>query len=407
MLEDLFLSRRWIERFREAPLGPYIEEFSDDLAGLGFALPGIRRAVSAVNRFGRWLRKQHLRLEDVSEETISQFRGRRWSSSCRHGEASLCRLLQRLREKGVAPAPVIQIKRTPLDRIEEGFGNYLRRERGLSSVTIQGYAMVVRRFISHRFGTGPIDLSVLSASDIRAFVSGQAHFVKVIQPTLTGLRSFLQFLYLHEDISTQLADHLPRPAARPQDPPDKWLKPDEIDCVLNRCDRQSATGRRDFAILLLLARLGLRAGEIASLKLEDIRWETGEIAVCGKAQQRKRFPLPKDVGEALASYLKSGRQPCVSRHVFLRVKAPRREFAGSSTIYGIVSSALARAGLSPPCRGPHLFRHSLATTMLHNGASLSEIGQILHHRDPNTTAIYAKVDIAGLRTVALPWPGEK
>jgi site-specific recombinase XerD len=185
------------------------------------------------------------------------------------------------------------------------------------------------------------------------------------------------------------------------------LSADDVNLVLQHCDRQSPIGKRDFGILMLLARLGLRAGEIVSLRLDDLRWETAELSVCGKAKQRKRFPLTQDVGKALVAYLKHGRPPCDSRRVFLRARAPWGALTSASAVYVIVSGALARAGLSPPCRGPHLFRHSLATAMMHRGATLTEIGQILHHQSPSTTAIYAKVDITGLRSIAMPWPGEE
>ena len=195
------------------------------------------------------------------------------------------------------------------------------------------------------------------------------------------------------------------PGWRKTQPP-KWISPDEIERVLASCDRHSAIGQRDYAILLLLARLGLRAGEVLSLELDDIRWETAEITVCGKGRQRKRFPLPEDVGRAIATYLKLARPQCDSRRVFLRAKAPYRGLGHASTLDTIVTHALARAGLDPPLKGAHLFRHSLATRMLRNGATLTEIGQILHHASPDTTSIYAKVDIAGLRALAQPWPGD-
>ena len=302
----------------------------------------------------------------------------------------------------------MRTSRTPLERIVEDFCDYLRRERGLSPNTIVGYAHVAGSFVSQRFGVGPVDLSALDVRDVRAFVLRQAQGrpSDFLRSKVNALRWFLRFLYLHGDVSSQLAGHVPSPPVWRHDGPPKWLGSDDIARVLDRCDRQSATGKRDFAILMLLARLGLRSGEVAALKLDDIRWDTGDIVVCGKARERKRFPLLQDVGEAIAAYLRYGRPPSSSRNVFLRAKAPYRELAGSSPIYCVAAGALARAGLTPPRRGAHLFRHSLATSLMRNGATLGEIGQILHHRDPNTTAIYAKADIAGLRAVALPWPGE-
>lgn len=407
MLEDFFLHKGRIARIRGELLGSHVDAFCDDLGAQGYACVTIRRAVSAVVRFSRWLNKRRLGGSDISEDTIVRFFGNNRRRR-RSEQALLHQFLQQLRRNGVTPEPITRVNRTHLERIETDFGNYLRLERGLAPITIQNSVYVARRFISQRFGTGPIDLSALNIQDIRAFVLGYARSrpVTVMRLMITSLRGFLRFLYLHGDISSQLADDVPRSPSWRQDRPPKWLGSDDIDLVLNRCERHSALGKRNYAILILLARLGLRAGEIASLKLDDIRWEAGEIIVCGKSQHKKRFPLLQDVGDAIATYLRDGRPMCGSRNVFVRAAAPYRELIGTSFIYFLVSSSLTRAGLFPPCRGPHLFRHSLATNMIHNGATLDEIGQILHHRDPNTTTIYAKVNIAGLRTVALPWPGE-
>ena len=408
MLEAFFLKRWWIADIRGGPLGRHVDAFCDDLVAEQYARVTIRYGVAAAGRFGRWLDQRKLGACDVSEEVIARFRGRRCRRKNRNGEPLLHKLLLRLRLDGVAPEPVVRTSRTPLERIVEDFCDYLRRERGLSPNTIVGYAHVAGSFVSQRFGVGPVDLSALDVRDVRAFVLRQAQGrpSDFLRSKVNALRWFLRFLYLHGDVSSQLAGHVPSPPVWRHDGPPKWLGSDDIARVLDRCDRQSATGKRDFAILMLLARLGLRSGEVAALKLDDIRWDTGDIVVCGKARERKRFPLLQDVGEAIAAYLRYGRPPSSSRNVFLRAKAPYRELAGSSPIYCVAAGALARAGLTPPRRGAHLFRHSLATSLMRNGATLGEIGQILHHRDPNTTAIYAKADIAGLRAVALPWPGE-
>jgi len=164
-------------------------------------------------------------------------------------------------------------------------------------------------------------------------------------------------------------------------------------------------GERNYAILLLLARLGLRAGEIVAMTLDNIDWEAGELTVRGKGGRQARLPLPRDVGEALANYLRHGRPQCSSRCVFIRARAPCRGFANSAAITTIVERAIGRAGLKPPSRGAHVLRHSLATAMLRKGASLAEIGEVLRHRHADTTAIYAKVDLDALRTIAQPWPG--
>ena len=185
----------------------------------------------------------------------------------------------------------------------------------------------------------------------------------------------------------------------------KSLEPDHVERLLEACPQDTPVGQRDYAILLLLARLGLRAGEVVHLELDDIDWEKGEISVRGKSIRHDRLPIPQDVGEALAKYLRYGRPRSPSRRVFIRMKAPRQGFAGSPAICDVVRRALDRAGLSPTRKGSHLLRHGLATRMLRGGASLAEIGEILRHQRPSTTEIYAKVDVAALRALALPWKG--
>ena len=183
------------------------------------------------------------------------------------------------------------------------------------------------------------------------------------------------------------------------------MKAEDVECLLHSCDRQTAKGQRDYAILLLLARLGLRAGEVVALTLDDLAWEAGELLVRGKGTRQDRLPLPHEVGEALVTYICEGRPPSPTRQVCIRARAPHRGFANSQGISTIVSRALDRAGLEPALKGAHLLRHSLATTLLQNGASLVEIGELLRHQHIETTRIYAKVDQPALRALALPWPG--
>jgi site-specific recombinase XerD len=185
----------------------------------------------------------------------------------------------------------------------------------------------------------------------------------------------------------------------------KFLQPDQVQLVLNQCDRRTAKGRRDYAIFLLLARLGLRACEIVSLTLDDIHWRAGEIRIEGKGNRSAMLPLPADVGRAIAAYLRKDRPSCSTRRVFIRMRAPLRGFANSEAISTIVARALKKAGIDSPYTGAHLFRHTLATQMLRQGAALSDIALILRHSSINTTAIYAKVDLTALEAVAQPWPG--
>ena len=220
----------------------------------------------------------------------------------------------------------------------------------------------------------------------------------------TAFRSFFRFLFQKGELQTDLAASVPTVADWRLSTVPKFLTSEEVERVLKACDRRTVTGRRDYTILLLLARLGLRAGEVVALQLEDINWRAGEILVRGKGLLHDKMPLPADVGEALASYLRRDRPSCPIRRVFVCTKAPRRGFAGPSTLTTIVRRALDRAHLHPEFKGAHLFRHSLATSMLRSGATLGEIGEVLRHRALNTTEIYAKVDFDGLRSLAHSWP---
>jgi len=220
-----------------------------------------------------------------------------------------------------------------------------------------------------------------------------------------ALRSFLRFLYEHGETETDLTRAvLKMPAWQLTNVP-KYLTPDEVEQVLRACEQwNAAVACRNRAIVLLLARLGLRAGEVMALELDDIDWRVGVLMVRGKGGYHDRLPLPADVGEALAIYLRQHRPRCATRRVFIRSRAPHCGFVDSSPITMIVYRALKKAGLQPHLKGAHVLRHSLATGMLRAGASMSEIGEVLRHRRPNSTEIYAKVDINGLRTLALPWP---
>ncbi len=315
-------------------------------------------------------------------------------------------LLKELRAAGVVRAQTPKADNGPLHKIEAAYSQYLAQERGLCQDTLANYLPIVRSFLAKRFGEGPIRLDELRPPDITRFI---LRHVRTISPgrarlMVTALRSFLRFLRLRGEIATDLAGAVPTaPNWRLATVP-KFLEPTEVERLLNSCDQSTITGQRDHTILLLLARLGLRASEVVGLTLEDIHWEAGEIIVRGKGARQDRLPLPRDVGEALVGYLRDGRPRCSAREVFIRSKAPRRGFAHSITISTIVKRAVERAGLHPTLKGAHLLRHSLATGMLRRGASLAEIGEVLRHRLPNTTEIYAKVDLEALRALAPPWP---
>lgn len=390
-------------------IGAYVDSFATHLEACGYAPPTIQSQLKLLSRFNEWLIRRRADLHQLNDELVARFlkhctrRG-----FVQRGDAhTLWQFLIHLRTCGVlAPvAPVVDD--SPLGQLQREYVRHLTAERGLAPVTVSGYVDVLRRFLTEQFGNGPLDFSALTVSTITTFVIRQARTMspRYAQGMVSALRSICRFLQQRGAIDRDLATALPsvsdwRLATIP-----KYLSPEEVEHVLQTCDRQTAIGRRDYGILLLLARLGLRAGEIIALELDDIRWRAGEILVrSSKRLPQDRLPLVAEAGDALATYLRRDRPRHTTRRVFLCTRAPRRGFANPSTVSTIVRRALARAGLSPALKGAHLFRHSLATRMLRRGASLSEIGVVLRHRTVQTTEIYAKVDLDGLRALAQPWP---
>jgi integrase len=283
----------------------------------------------------------------------------------------------------------------------------LRDDRALADATCVNYVPFVRGFLSDRFGRGPVALSRLSAGDVVRFVQRQALRLHLKRAKLltSALRSFLRYARYRGAVTLDLAAAVPVVANWSMPSIPRAIGADQVRQLLASIDRGTATGRRDYAIVLLLARLGLRAGEVAGLELDDLDWEAGHVTVRGKRGVRAGLPLPADVGAAVARYLRRGRPCSPSRRVFLRMRAPIRGFAGASAIDNVVGRAIEHAAIQAPTKGAHQFRHALATQMLRRGASLTEIGEVLRHRSPQTTTIYAKVDLTALRALALPWPG--
>jgi site-specific recombinase XerD len=285
---------------------------------------------------------------------------------------------------------------------------YLRSVRGLAANSVLVYASCARAFLAHRIATaGRLALDTLDAEAIRIFlVDHVAHRSSSAARLLSiGLRSLLRFLFVRGDITRDLSGAVPMVRTYQQSSVPAVLSPEDIERVLATADRLTPRGRRDYAILLLLARLGLRANEIVSLELSDLQWRAAEIAIRGKGPRRDQLPLLADVGEAIAHYVREDRGVSPSRRVFLRLIPPRVGLTRPCSIDHIVRFALARAGIvHPPRRVAHLFRHSLATRMIRHGASMAEIAEVLRHRSHTTTAIYAKVSFEALRAVARPWP---
>ncbi len=329
------------------PLTVFAPGFEVWLAARGYAPATVMHRRRLFDHLSRWLELEGLRADELTAERAEQFlRARRaagyvtWVSM-----RSVVLPLEYLREVRAVPPPVAVVAEGPLEELLVGYRSYLVRERGLAQSTIAEYERVARLFLGQR--PGGLALGELAAADVSGF----------------------------------LVRECPRRSVA--------------------CDRRRTVGRRDYAILLLLVRLGLRVGEVAAIELGDLDWRRGEILIRAKRNRHDRLPLPVDVGEALVAYLRRrGRHEC--RALFLKAHAPAGALRGN-TVCGVVGDACVRAGV--PRVGAHRLRHTAATGMLRQGASLPEIAQVLRHREIKTTAIYAKVDRTRLRALAQPWPG--
>jgi site-specific recombinase XerD len=410
MVAEEYLGRSRLFRcLKSGPHGQLVELYATRLVKDGLVRQGTWRCLNLVGDLLSWIARGRSKLTDLDEHVVERYlRHRARRQSIQAGDrAALKRLLSVLRDAGtIAPAALPPM--TPQDEIFEEFGDYLQRERGLAPKSIVSHAPFIRRFLREVCPGGASDLGRISQADITRYVERHARDRSADsgKAMCWALRSFLRYLH-HKGVNPlALAGCVPsirrwKLASLPT-----YLSAAQVQKVLDGCDRTTALGRRDYAILMMLAKLGLRAGEVATLTLDDIDWRSGEMLVCAKGRQRARMPMPPDVGAAVVAYLRDGRPTSSCRRLFLRTPAPHVGFASGCAITMIAKTALKRAGIRDYAHlGAHLFRHSLATELLRSGATLSEIGQLLRHESHDTTRIYAKVDIKALRTLSLPWPG--
>lgn len=399
-----------LSRPLQGPLAAQIPAFAKWGKELGYARRSRYRQVLLAACFSRWLGRQAISVHCVSSEHQTRYlRSRARHVQIHRGDAAALRqFMDFLRRQGVVPREKVPRRRvTPSEQVAHLFERYLRNERRLARATIVNYLPFVRGFLADRFGDGPVKLWRLSAGDIVGFVQRQAPRLHVKRAKLltTALRSFLHYARYRGDLVRDLAVAVPTVASWSMTSIPRAIPADAVRALLASINRRTAIGLRDYAILLLLTRLGLRAGEVVRLDLDDINWNVGSVSIQGKGDQCSVLPLPADVGGAIAAYLRYGRPQSNSRRVFLRAKAPIRGFLDQRAVGSLVRNTLARAGIKAPTHGAHQFRHALATEMLRHGASLNEIGEVLRHRSPQTTEIYAKVDLDSLRALSLPWPG--
>lgn len=398
MIEQ-FVGEQEARVLRASPLGAHLDAFAAELVKAGYQRFTGQIRLRVLKDLGSWLEARGHDVAVLDEELIAAYLNER-RRKCRHGSRrGLHAFLELLRRRGVVSAAVAT-EGSAADQLRLRYETYLERERGLSRVTIEGYRPFVHRFLDEH----PRDsLHALGPADVSRFLLRCTKEMSRARAKLlaTALRSLFRFLFREEVTAIDLTSAVLSVANWRYSSVPRHLEASQVERVIAAVSSEP----RDHAIVLLLARLGLRALEIVMLELSDIDWRTAEIAVPGKGAVRDRLPLPCDVGQALATYLREARPRSSCRRVFLGSRAPYHAFAGSSVVSTVVARALRRAGIDdPPSRGAHLLRHSLATTLLSVGASMSEIGEVLRHRSPTTTEIYAKVDLTGLRTLAQPWP---
>ena len=410
MIESIVSSPKVLERLRAGVAWPYLQGFAEELVQSGYSATTVRRHLEGALHLGQWATGNSLAIETLSPGNLNEFRQHIPKCRCvgclrgmypKHALASARLFLGLLARMGVlSPAPFGAGETEPALLVE--FKIWMQQHRGATEATLITYARSINGLI-HDAGGAP---SGWTPGILRAHVLkfAENHSPKSTKAVVTAIRVFLRFLGIQGYCSSSLVDVVPtvvewRLAALPRSLPAK-----DVEDLLASCSVASPGGIRDRAILLILCRLGLRAGEVADLRFKDLDWDQGTIRVTGKARRESLLPLPQDVGEAILLYLEQARPSFENDHVFIRTIAP----TGPIQRWGIsciVGRALARAGITGPSKGAHMLRHSAACALLREGSTLNAIAVILRHRSLETTALYAKVDLESLKSVVQPWPG--
>ena len=388
-------------------LEPFAAGFATELARQGYTPRSLRAQLHLASAASRWLHAKDLDVGDLPERTRQFLEARQEAGYKRHlTDKALRPLLTYLRARGAIPPATTPIPTGPVDETLVRYRHYLTVERGLGEATARGYIDAVRPFLRRCISADglALDLEQLGEADVTAFMVARCaeQSRRAAQLTSTAVRSLLVFLHLTGASARSLVAAVPSVAGRRLAALPPRLAPDHVRRLLAACDRRTLGGCRDFAVITTLARLGLRAAEVATLRLDDLQWRAGEVVVHGKGHRAERMPLPTDVGDALAAYLRQRPARAQGRTVFVRLLAPLGPLSPIG-VTQIVAAAAQRAGLGVV--HAHRLRHFAATQLLRAGAPLAEIQHFLRHARLQTTAIYAKVDYDALRTIARAWPG--
>jgi len=392
-------------------LRPFLEGFAADLVERGYAIVCVRDYVQASAHLGRWMDVEGIDFHQLTDSVADRFGAHccRCPGGSRHGRrpsrrytARARRFVAHLRSTGVLPSEERE-KSATVPTALEGFRDWMSLHRGVAGRTIDRYEVLIERVLPS-LGNDP---ALYDAARVRKALLGEIRerSSSYAKSYVSALRAFLRFHAAHGRCRPYLDRAVPTVREWKLSALPRYLEPEDVERVVASCDLDRPQGLRDRAALLLLARLGLRAGDIVAMRLDDVDWRKGTLRVRGKGRKEVRLPLPQDAGEALAEYVVNARPSTDHERVFLCANAPVRPFATSSVVSTIVRCALERAGIAdPPSRGAHLLRHSAATAMLRSGASLDAVATVLRHESADMTAYYAKVDLALLHLVAQPWP---
>jgi site-specific recombinase XerD len=397
-------------------MGPYLSAIAAELRQQGYARSTIGRHLRAADHFGAWLLKEGLSLKDISEPIVDRYLNgldRLFSPSSPRGRLphkafGLSELVEFLRQQGVLQADIERQPLTALDRWLADFDHYLDLVAGNAPRTRSNYLRYARRLLTERFGTEELNWSGLQPEQITEFVRMEA---SKLQPSscgqpVTAIRALLRFLVSRGVVAQGLERAVPPVLTWRHSSLPRYIKSSEVERVIGVCNPATPSGMRERAVIMLLAHLGLRAGEVIHLKLEDIDWFEGRLIVrAGKNHRERSLPLSQEVGDALVAYLRDARPATLDREIFLRWRPPFGPLRSSVTITALVAKVLKRAGVKVRRPGAHILRHTLATQMACQGTAFKEIADILGHLSLASTSIYAKLDLASLSKVAMPWPG--
>lgn len=387
------------------PLSPHVAGLVSELARLGYTTTSATNVMQFAAHLSRWMAAAGVELSGVTGEILESFlSARRAERTSHYSMRSLTPILVFLRREGLVPPEPELEPSSPIEMLLARYRTYLVDDRGLSSPVADAYAHWVAPFVRDLHGAdGSTPMAGLRAEDVARFLTAHVPSMtrKTAQMTACALRSFLRYLHDENLVDVMLANAVPAVANRRLSGLPLPLHQSQVDALLAACDRSTAAGRRDFAVITVLHRLGLRCGEAASLRLDDVDWRAGVVTICGKGDRIDRLPLPVDVGDAIVDYLRHGRPPTTARTVFVKAVAPHAPLERSG-LSCIVARAAKRAGLGTI--HAHRLRHTTASRTLNAGASLEEVSHLLRHASPATTAIYAKTDLTRLATLRRPWP---